>query len=918
MNRRNLWNFAIAGPAGVLLLLLCFLALGPPTAPVAAGSPLLSPQHAAAGIALTKSAPSLIYQHWPSGILIPYTLTLQNPHSRTIAPGATVTDVLPPGATLESGATGPDWAGILVMGSTIVTYTTQNPISATSSLVGSYHAALAPPLRDRTAIVNAAYCFSGTVDEVPRAFCETAPVTTLIRAPDFGLAVHTTAPVCAGGRVTHTLTVTNPGGVATSIPFTLTGRMPPALTVVPGTVSDGGVWVSPTVTWTVPTVLMASGGNMVTRTFAVTVAAGTPEGTRLTTTYRFTSPEVLPNVALWEHGLSVVRTTAAFTSTAPVCHGRVVRFHNNSRNATAYRWDFGDGSPVSTEISPTHLYAAPGTYTVVLTATGICGTDVATGAVTVHPLPSPHLLIVPSPTRVGLSTQFLDIGSGGHRWLWDFGDGITAETLVPSTTHTYTRTGTVLAGVTAVAPTGCFSTSFRALTVEPGPPCTVRLSAPSMAPVSASVEVRADVADCYRNPVRNGTVVTFAVSPPATVAPITDTTRGGVARTRVTSTITGTVTVTGTADRIWGTTTIRFAAVGPVYLPLVMRSFPPVAFCAPCLVDTLAAGPFPYGVAIDPVGRRAFIAHDQGVRVIDTVRHTVITDVRSLTATHGIAYDPDRNRIWVTHVTRGAGRVKVLDGSTYRLLASLLAGESPHAAVYNPNTGRVYVSNFRSGTVGVYDAVALTLTTVLTGFGEPAHMAVNTATNKIYVADHGPYRGVVVIDGTTHSRRTIQAGEGQWRLALLDAYGVAVDGTRNRVYVTAISQGRIALIDGATDTIVGAMDVKRGDGSTVPLRVIAINPALGVNGHLWTVTSEEDGGRNQVLLIPVLLIGTPTPVPQDLPPYPLEGIALDPPTNRVWVTSVRSGEVSVIQDGEPLCIRPFSEEGQPFYIRWVR
>ncbi len=903
MNQRGLSKPTAAGLAGVLLLLLCFLALGPPTA--ASPRPLAA-QSATAGITLTKSAPPLLYQNWPDPIRIPYTLTLQNPQNRAVAAGATVTDDLPPGGTLENGTTGSDWVAVLVAGSTAVTYTSGRTLSDTLSLVGTYNVSFTPPLRDRTPIVNAAYCFSGTVDGTPRAFCETAPVTTLIRAPDFGLAVSATAPVCAGGRVTYTLAVTNPGGVSTRVPFTLTGGMPPPLTVVSETVSDGGIWVSPTVTWTIPTVLSASGGNAVTRTFAATVAPGTPTGTLLTTTYRFTSPEVLPNVPLWEHGLAVVRTTAAFTHTAPVCHGRLVGFYNLSQNATAYQWNFGDGSPVVTETNPTHLYAGPGTYTVVLTATGICGTDVITGPVTVYPLPSPNLLIVPSPTRAGVSTGFWDIGSGGQEWLWDFGDGFTAHTAVPSTTHVYTRTGGVVASVTAIAATGCTSTSFRALTVEPGPPCSVALTAPLMAPVSTSVEVQAAVADRFGNPVQNGTVVTFAAGPPATVAPVTGTTRGGEARTWVSSTVAGTVTVTGTADGASGTATIRFVTVGPVYLPLVMRSFPPVPFCAPQRVATLDAGPYPYGVAIDPAGRRAFIAHDQGVRVIDTVHHTVITDIRSAPAGFGIAYDPERNRIWVATRDTTPGRVRVLDGSTYALLATLPAGNGVHSVAYNPNTDRVYVSNFGSGTVGVYDAATLAPITTLTGFGEPAHTAVNTATNKIYVADHGTFKGVVVIDGATHAWRYIQSTNPA--LVLLDAYGVAVDARRNRIYATGISQGRIALIDGATDTIVGAMDVKRGDGSRVPLRVIAVNPDIGAYGHLWTVTSEEDGGLNQVLLIPVWPMGTPTPVPLDLPSYPLEGVALDPTTNRVWVTSVRSGQVTVVQDGEPLCTTPFSAE----------
>lgn len=105
----------------------------------------------------------------------------------------------------------------------------------------------------------------------------------------------------------------------------------------------------------------------------------------------------------------------------------------------------------------------------------------------------------------------------------------------------------------------------------------------------------------------------------------------------------------------------------------------------------------------------------------------------------------------------------------------------------SPRRGRVYVSNFTAGRWGVYDAAALTPLTTLTGFGEPAPIAVNTATNKIYVADHGTFKGVAVIHGATHAWHYIQSTNPA--LVLLGAYGAAVDSARNRIYVTAISQG---------------------------------------------------------------------------------------------------------------------------------
>lgn len=50
-----------------------------------------------------------------------------------------------------------------------------------------------------------------------------------------------------------------------------------------------------------------------------------------------------------------------------VCQGQTIGFNNESDNADAYFWDFGDGN-TSYDYSPNHAYAEAGTYTVSLTA----------------------------------------------------------------------------------------------------------------------------------------------------------------------------------------------------------------------------------------------------------------------------------------------------------------------------------------------------------------------------------------------------------------------------------------------------------------------------------------------------------------------------------------------------------------------
>jgi len=72
-----------------------------------------------------------------------------------------------------------------------------------------------------------------------------------------------------------------------------------------------------------------------------------------------------------------------FARNAPVANfnaaaaGLTVSLSNASTNADVYFWNFGDGN-VSTEKSPTHQYAIPGTYTVSLEALSLCGAAIKT------------------------------------------------------------------------------------------------------------------------------------------------------------------------------------------------------------------------------------------------------------------------------------------------------------------------------------------------------------------------------------------------------------------------------------------------------------------------------------------------------------------------------------------------------------
>jgi len=98
-------------------------------------------------------------------------------------------------------------------------------------------------------------------------------------------------------------------------------------------------------------------------------------------------PDGLPDDVSWRFATTAVPlpVTAAFASNSPVWVGEAVVFRNLSTGGgmLAYVWDFGDGDEAMTA-NPTHRYARPGIYPVVLTAVGTVSASV-THEVVVRP-----------------------------------------------------------------------------------------------------------------------------------------------------------------------------------------------------------------------------------------------------------------------------------------------------------------------------------------------------------------------------------------------------------------------------------------------------------------------------------------------------------------------------------------------------
>lgn len=137
-------------------------------------------------------------------------------------------------------------------------------------------------------------------------------------------------------------------------------------------------------------------------------------------------------------------------------------FNNTSLGGTNFLWTFGDGT-TSTEISPTKLYASPGTYTIKMVAfdNNTCNlVDSTSSTIVVSGKPTAGFSFSPNPPQENIITTFTNLSQNGTHYLWNFGDGSSLQTVSIDTTvkHQYKKTGTYTGCLVAYNDYNCTDT----------------------------------------------------------------------------------------------------------------------------------------------------------------------------------------------------------------------------------------------------------------------------------------------------------------------------------------------------------------------------------------------------------------------------------------------------------------------------
>jgi YVTN family beta-propeller protein len=166
----------------------------------------------------------------------------------------------------------------------------------------------------------------------------------------------------------------------------------------------------------------------------------------------------------------------------------------------------------------------------------------------------------------------------------------------------------------------------------------------------------------------------------------------------------------------------------------------------PELIATIEVGDGPALVRADPVHDRVYVSNgfDGSVSVIDGATHAVVATLPF--GAWDVALNPLTNRVYVPDPEAGA--IRVVDGETLAVLATIFTDADASLMAADPFTRKVYATDTYADRVLVIDGETNTVVgTIPVGDG-PFFIEVNPLSRRVYTFDYTG-ESVSVIDGAT-------------------------------------------------------------------------------------------------------------------------------------------------------------------------
>lgn len=138
-----------------------------------------------------------------------------------------------------------------------------------------------------------------------------------------------------------------------------------------------------------------------------------------------------------------------------------------------WSWNFGDGSALNTtDYNPSHLFASPGNYEVVLISysSNLGCADTLKDSITIFPMPVANFVFenVCSGQAMSFNDSSIVSGDSIAARSWNFGDGSAIAT-IQDPAHTYANPGTYIVTLIVTSTNSCNDTIIKSVVVHPLP-----------------------------------------------------------------------------------------------------------------------------------------------------------------------------------------------------------------------------------------------------------------------------------------------------------------------------------------------------------------------------------------------------------------------------------------------------------------
>jgi YVTN family beta-propeller protein len=263
----------------------------------------------------------------------------------------------------------------------------------------------------------------------------------------------------------------------------------------------------------------------------------------------------------------------------------------------------------------------------------------------------------------------------------------------------------------------------------------------------------------------------------------------------------------------------------------------------------LTLGERPYNIGIDAIKNRIYVTNSRAgtVLVLDGQKDNTLTEIKVGTTPSGIDVDLGTGRIFVTN--RDSDTVSVIDGSTNEVINnSISVGSEPLDVAIDPDEKGskrlIFVSNSGSDTVSVIDGSTNEVIDTIKVGDEPVDLAINTVTNRLYVANY-QNNTVSVIDYYVADNEelknqtvaSIQVGD--------EPTSIDLNSDTNVVYVSNSGSDTVSVIDGSTNEVIN--NITKVGTSPFSVEVNTEDNLVYVANDLSNTVSVIDGSTNEVI-----------------------------------------------------------------------